>query len=109
MILTIDFIPDRPHKSLCGKCDICIDHCPTKAIVEPFVIQSNLCIAYHTIENRDENIPKKIDSNEISKLEEENLLLKEKMNQLKNEHQKDLDNLNRILEELNSVLGDENV
>ena len=59
--------------------------------------------------NPDLNIPKKIDSNEISKLEEENLLLKEKMNQLKNEHQKDLDNLNRILEELNSVLGDENV
>ncbi len=59
--------------------------------------------------NDDLNIPKKIDSNEISKLEEENLLLKEKMNHLKNEHQKDLDNLNRILEELNSVLGDENV
>ena len=59
--------------------------------------------------NADLYIPKKIDSNEISKLEEENLLLKEKMNQLKNEHQKDLDNLNRILEELNSVLGDENV
>ena len=59
--------------------------------------------------NADLNIPKKTDSNEISKLEEENLLLKEKMNQLKNEHQKDLDNLNRILEELNSVLGDEYV
>ncbi len=59
--------------------------------------------------NADLNISKKIDSNEISKLEEENLLLKEKMNHLKNEHQKDLDNLNRILEELNSVLGDENV
>ena len=59
--------------------------------------------------NADLNISKKIDSKEISKLEEENLLLKEKMNQLKNEHQKDLDNLNRILEELNSVLGEENV
>ena len=59
--------------------------------------------------NSDLNISKKIDSKEISKLEEENLFLKEKMNQLKNEHQKDLDNLNRILEELNSVLGDENV
>ena len=59
--------------------------------------------------NANLNISKKIDSKEISKLEEENLLLKEKMNQLKNEHQKDLDNLNRILEELNSVLGDENV
>ena len=59
--------------------------------------------------NADLNISKKTDSKDISKLEEENLLLKEKMKQLKNEHQKDLDNLNRILEELNSVLGDENV
>ena len=59
--------------------------------------------------NADLNISKKIVSKDICKLEEENLLLKEKMNQLKNEHQKDLDNLNRILEELNSVLGDENV
>ena len=59
--------------------------------------------------NVDLNISEKIDLKEISKLEKENLLLKEKMNLLKNEHQKDLDNLNRILEELNSVLGDENV
>ena len=59
--------------------------------------------------NIDLNIFEKKDSKEISKLEKENLLLKEKINQLKNEHQKDLDNLNRILEELNSVLGEENV
>ena len=59
--------------------------------------------------NVDLNIFEKKDSNEISKLEKENLLLKEKINQLKNEHQKDLENLNRILEELNSVLGEENV
>ena len=59
--------------------------------------------------NVDLNIFEKKDSKEISKLEKENLLLKEKINQLKNEHQKDLDNLNRILEELNSVLGEENV
>ena len=61
MILTKDLLPDKPHQSLCGKCDICIQHCPTKAIVEPFVIQSDLCIAYHTIENRDKTIPKKIE------------------------------------------------
>jgi len=59
--------------------------------------------------NVDLNIFEKKDSKEINKLEKENLLLKEKINQLKNEHQKDLDNLNRILEELNSVLGEENV
>jgi len=63
MILTKDLIPDKPHQSLCGKCDICIQHCPTKAIVEPFVIQSNLCIAYHTIESREKTIPKKIEEN----------------------------------------------
>jgi epoxyqueuosine reductase len=56
-------MPDTPHQSLCGKCDICIKHCPTKAIVEPFVIQSDLCIAYHTIESRDKTIPKKIEKN----------------------------------------------
>ena len=63
MILTKDLAPDTPHKSLCGKCDKCIEHCPTKAIIEPFVIQSNLCIAYHTIESREKNIPEKIKKN----------------------------------------------
>ena len=61
MILTKELMPDKPHQSLCGKCDICIEHCPTKAIVEPFVIKSDLCIAYHTIESREKNIPKKIE------------------------------------------------
>jgi epoxyqueuosine reductase len=63
MILTKDLSPDKPHESLCGKCDKCIEYCPTKAIVEPFVIQSNLCIAYHTIESREKNFPAKIEKN----------------------------------------------
>ncbi|MBO8220063.1 tRNA epoxyqueuosine(34) reductase QueG [Prochlorococcus marinus] len=63
MILTTDLVPDKPHQSLCGKCDRCIDLCPTNAIVEPFVIQSDLCIAYHTIESRSKTIPKNIEKN----------------------------------------------
>jgi len=63
LILTKDLIADNPHQSLCGKCDICIEKCPTNAIVEPFVIKSDLCIAYHTIENRELSIPKKIEEN----------------------------------------------
>ena len=63
MILTQDLVPDKPHQSLCGKCDICIKSCPTAAIVEPFVIQSNLCIAYHTIESKQKKIPTKIKEN----------------------------------------------
>ena len=63
MILSKDLVPDKPHESLCGKCDKCIENCPTKAIVEPFVVKSDLCIAYHTIENREKNIPKRIEKN----------------------------------------------
>ena len=63
IILTTDLVPDKPHESLCGQCDKCIKHCPTKAIIEPFVIQSDLCIAYHTIESREKNIPKEIEKN----------------------------------------------
>ena len=63
LILTEDLVPDKPHQSLCGKCEKCIDNCPTKAITEPFVIKSDLCIAYHTIESRKKTIPKKIKEN----------------------------------------------
>ena len=63
MILTKDFAPDESSQSLCGKCEKCIDKCPTNAITEPFVINSNLCIAYHTIENRSKNIPEYIEKN----------------------------------------------
>ena len=63
MILTKELVPDQPHESLCGKCEKCIEQCPTQAIIEPFVIQSDLCIAYHTIESRKKNIPKKIKEN----------------------------------------------
>ena len=63
MILTKDLEPDKPHQSLCGKCEKCIEKCPTKAIIEPFVIKSDLCIAYHTIESKEKAIPKKIKEN----------------------------------------------
>ena len=68
-----------------------------------------LTLSKFNLGNVNSNISEKIDTNEISKLEKENLLLKEKLIQLKNEHQNDLDNLNKILEELKSVLGEENV
>ncbi|MDC3118102.1 tRNA epoxyqueuosine(34) reductase QueG [Prochlorococcus sp. AH-716-K03] len=63
MILTKDLTPDNPSKSLCGRCEKCIEQCPTNAITEPFVINSNLCIAYHTIENRNKKLPEQIEQN----------------------------------------------
>ncbi len=63
LILTLELEPDNPSQSLCGRCEKCIEQCPTNAIVEPFVIKSDLCIAYHTIESKSEKLPKNIAKN----------------------------------------------
>jgi epoxyqueuosine reductase len=43
---------DEEIADQCGTCTLCIDTCPTGAIVEPYVLDSNLCISHATIESR---------------------------------------------------------
>lgn len=54
IILNIDLNYDKPIEISCGSCTRCIDACPTKAIESAYILNSNNCISYQTIENRGE-------------------------------------------------------
>jgi epoxyqueuosine reductase len=63
VLTNLELPPNRPHTEHCGTCTRCLEACPTDAIVQPFVVDANRCIAYHTIENRAERLPDEIADN----------------------------------------------
>ncbi len=55
ILTSLDLEPDLdqlPAPDRCGTCTRCIDACPTDALIAPYQLDSNKCIAYLTIEKR---------------------------------------------------------
>ncbi len=48
MITNIPFAPDEAIEDQCGECTLCIDVCPTGAIVQGGQLDSNRCVAFQT-------------------------------------------------------------
>nr|WP_261381336.1 tRNA epoxyqueuosine(34) reductase QueG [Paenibacillus cremeus] len=48
MITNIPFPPDEPVTESCGDCTLCIDACPTDALVGPGQLNAQRCVSYLT-------------------------------------------------------------
>ncbi|WP_284643738.1 tRNA epoxyqueuosine(34) reductase QueG [Paenibacillus silviterrae] len=48
MITNLPFPPDQPVLESCGDCTICIDACPTDALVGPGQLNAQRCVSYLT-------------------------------------------------------------
>lgn len=48
LVTNIPFVPDEPIEEACGDCTLCLDVCPTGALVNPGQLDAQRCIAFLT-------------------------------------------------------------
>jgi epoxyqueuosine reductase len=52
IVTNLPLPPDEPLKANCGSCEICLHACPTKALPNPYEVDTPRCISFLTIELR---------------------------------------------------------
>jgi len=57
IVTTLDLAPSLPadehaQPDLCGQCTLCLEACPTGALIAPYQMDARRCISYLTIEHR---------------------------------------------------------
>ncbi len=52
ILLNIPLPPDQPVRDKCNNCSQCIQACPSHALKKPYLLDTNQCISYLTVEYR---------------------------------------------------------